>query len=104
MLPQLTPEQSKYTSEVLQKLIDIKMEKIYELGFSKVFKIINDNKQTFTMPVSEVIITPKDANHPNWAKTVESIKYIIDSGMDRIHGFYIEFNSSFTKFKKSTNI
>lgn len=61
---------------------------------------IGTQKDGMVLPVSEVIIVPPDTKHPNYPKTVEAIKYIIDSGMDKLNGFEMEFNSAFTKYKK----
>ncbi len=98
MLPTLTPEQSKYTSDVLQKLIDIPMVRRVKIdpkycmyGFSNQYNVID---------LDVVTITPPDTSHPNWPKTVQAIRYIIDAGLDKLNGFNLDLNSSFTKFRK----
>lgn len=93
----LLPEESKYISDVLQRLIDIPMERKIKLD-STMYGFPN---QTMAIAQDQVVITPPDTNHPNWPKTVEAIKYIIDCGMDKIHGFEITLNNSKTKFRKS---
>lgn len=95
----ITPEESKYVSDVLQKLIDIPMEKRVKYGEGAMFGFAD---KTYGVVLDEVIITPPDTKHPNWPKTVMAMKYIIDWSMDRVHGFEITFNNNFTKFKKST--
>lgn len=80
----------EYIMGVLQKLKDIKMEASFGSG-----------KEQRLLPVSMITVVPK-SDHPNWNKTVGAMKYIIDHGWDHANGFDIEFNSSFTKFRKST--
>ncbi len=94
----ITPEESAYISGVLQKLIDIPMEKKVKYGEGAMRGFAD---QTYSVPMERVIVTPPDVTHPNWPKTVQAIKYIIDWGMDNLHGFEITFNSSYTKFSKS---
>lgn len=82
-----------YISAVLQKLIDEPMEAWF-----------GNQKDGMILPVSEVVIVPPDTKHPNYPKTVEAIKYIIDEKMDRLNGFEITFNNSYEKFKKTIYI
>lgn len=95
----MTPEESLYVSNVLQKLIDIPMEKRVKYGESACYGF---SDKTYAVPLNEVIITPPDTKHPNWPKTVMAIKYLIDNEMCELHNFSVIFNNGFTKFKKST--
>lgn len=93
----MTPEESLYVSNVLQKLIDIPMEKRVKYGESAMRGFAD---HTYGLSLSRVVITPPDTTHPNWPKTVKAIEYIIDWGMDKIHGFEITLNNSKKKFSK----
>jgi hypothetical protein len=95
----LTPEQSAYISSVLDYLIAIPMVKKvkYREGAMRGFV-----GETYSEPVEEVVVEPKDVNHPNWPKTVKAVQYLIDWGMCEVYNFEITMNSAYTKFKKTT--
>ena len=95
----LTPEQSAYISSVLDYLIGIPMVKKVKYGEGAMRGFAGE---TYNESVEEVVVEPKDVNHPNWPKTVKAIQYIIDFGMDKMYNFEITMNRAYTKFKKTT--
>lgn len=99
----MTTEESTYISSVLQKLIDIPM--VREIKVDPKYCMLNHATgkafvQYMVIDLDQVIITPPDTKHPNWPKTVDAMKYLIDWQMCEIHNFYIEFNKEFSKFRK----
>ena len=84
---------NQYITAVLQKLIDEPMEQNF-----------GTKANPFMLSVSEIIIVPPDTKHVNYPKTINAIKYIIDYGMDVMHGFVITFNSDYSRFKKTIYI
>ncbi len=97
----LTPEESAYISSVLDYLIAIPMVKKMKYGEGAMRGFAGE---TYNEPVEELVVEPKDVNHPNWPKTVSAIKYLIDWEMCELHNFSVIFNSDFSKFKKSIYI
>lgn len=92
----MTQEESKYISEVLQKLIDKPMQRAIKMDR----KMRDYPDQYVIIDTDEVVINLTGLPAPDYTRTVAAIKYIMDWGMDKLNGFDLTFNNNFTKVRK----